>query len=70
MRAQLLVLRQTVGPSLAAKADHAWATLSRACHQHPYEFAPTATELGRWVETARDLDTEVRRRLETRRLKA
>ena len=23
----------------------AWASLSRACHHHPYELSPTATEL-------------------------
>lgn len=66
MRAQLLVLRQTVAPALAARADHAWAALSRACHQHPYELVPTATELGAWVETADELDRAIRKRLADR----
>lgn len=70
MRAQLLVLRQSIAPAVAAEAEYAWAALSRACHHHPYELVPTATELGRWVEAAEGLDTEVRRRLMTRRVKA
>lgn len=28
----------------------AWSALSRACHHHPYELAPTADELRRWLE--------------------
>ena len=70
MRAQLLVLRQSVAPSVAAEAEYAWAALSRACHHHPYELVPTATELARWVEAAEGLDREVRRRLMTRPVKA
>lgn len=63
MRAQLLVLSQNVAPAVAAEAEYAWAALSRACHQHPYELVPTAGELAGWIESADDLDREVRRRL-------
>jgi hypothetical protein len=28
----------------------AWAALSRACHHHPYELAPTAPELAHWLD--------------------
>jgi hypothetical protein len=66
MRAQLLVLRQHIAPPRAAEAEYAWAALSRACHQHPYELVPTAVELKQWLETADDLDREVRRRLTAR----
>jgi hypothetical protein len=34
---------------LAARAGHAWSALSRACHHHPYELAPTAAELQGWL---------------------
>lgn len=67
MRAQLLVLRQSIAPRVAAEAEYAWAALSRACHHHPYELVPTATELGQWLGAAGDLDREVRRRLAARR---
>jgi hypothetical protein len=30
---------------VAARAEYAWAQLSRACHHHPYELVPTAAEL-------------------------
>lgn len=66
MRAQLLVLRREVIPSLAAEAEYAWAALSRACHHHPYELVPTAAELGQWLEAAGALDREVRRRISAR----
>jgi hypothetical protein len=46
MRAQLICLRSYLGdPDLAARTGHAWSALSRACHHHPYELAPTAAEL-------------------------
>lgn len=33
----------------------AWAALSRACHHHPYELAPTAPELERWLYAVDEL---------------
>lgn len=35
---------------LAALVGHAWQALSRACHHHPYELAPTASELLQWLD--------------------
>jgi len=49
VRAQLICLRSYLGdPDLAARTSHAWAALSRACHHHPYELAPTSAELRAW----------------------
>ncbi|MEJ5914498.1 hypothetical protein [Pseudokineococcus sp. 1T1Z-3] len=50
MRAQLLCLPHCVEPALAARASVAWVGLSRACHAHPYELAPTGAELRWWLE--------------------
>lgn len=36
----------------------AWASLTRACHHHPYELAPTAPELERWLD---EVDGLIRR---------
>ena len=33
-----------------AQLHEAWGALSRACHHHPYELAPTAGELSGWIE--------------------
>jgi len=60
-RAQLLCLRSFVDRSLALRADAAWTALSRACHDHPYELAPTAGELATWFETTEALVREIRR---------
>jgi hypothetical protein len=50
-RAQLLCLSAYLkDDDLSAEVRHAWGTLSRACHHHPYELAPTSTELRRWIE--------------------
>ncbi len=62
-RAQLLCVRTYVSAGLAARAEHTWTCLSRACHQHTYELAPTASELAGWLENVDALDREVRRRL-------
>ena len=49
MRAQLICLRTYLGDAgLAAETAHAWSALTRACHHHPYELAPTAAELQGW----------------------
>lgn len=56
MRAQLICLRRYLDDgSLAARSGHAWSALSRACHHHPYELAPTAAELGSWLSVVGDL---------------
>lgn len=50
--AQLLCLGQYVEDQrLAARASFAWACLSRACHHHVYELAPTANELTGWIDS-------------------
>lgn len=50
MRTQLICLRTYLGDAaLAARAAHAWSALSRACHHHTYELAPTAMELQGWL---------------------
>ena len=51
MRAQLLLLGQYAGPEVARDAADAWGGLSRACHHHAYELAPTAPELREWLTT-------------------
>jgi len=48
-RAQLLCLSTYAPTEAAREASYLWAALSRACHHHPYELAPTALELEGWV---------------------
>jgi hypothetical protein len=56
MRVQLICLRTYLGDAdLAARASHAWSALSRACHHHPYELAPTAAELQGWLSVVEEL---------------
>jgi len=46
MASQLLVLPSYLRDQEAARdAAYAWSALSRACHHHAYELAPTASEL-------------------------
>jgi hypothetical protein len=58
MRSQLLCYRMYQGDDLAQAAAEAWAGLSRACHHHPYELAPTSAELLGWLD---QVDRVVRR---------
>ena len=56
MRVQLIFLRAYLGNAdLAARAGHAWSALSRACHHHAYELAPTAAELRGWLAVVEEL---------------
>ena len=56
MRVQLICLRTYLGDAdLAARTGHAWAALSRACHHHAYELAPTAAELQGWFSVVEEL---------------
>lgn len=49
-RAQLLCLAAYLkDDDLTSEVRHAWGTLSRACHHHPYELAPTVAELRLWL---------------------
>ena len=38
---------------------HTEAALSRACHYHPYELAPSAAELTSWISDVESLITQV-----------
>lgn len=42
-------------PGTASRAAYLYAALSRICHYHLYELAPTATELTRWLSETADL---------------
>jgi hypothetical protein len=60
MRTQLICLRSYLEDAgLAARAGHAWSALSRACHHHPYELAPTSAELGSWLSVVGELVDKV-----------
>jgi hypothetical protein len=60
MRIQLIFLRSYLGDAdLAGRAGHAWSALSRACHHHAYELAPTATELQGWFSVVESLIEKV-----------
>ena len=60
-RAQLLCLPYYVNGAeeLADRVCDAWAGLSRACHQHPYELSPTSSELLGWLATVEQLVAHV-----------
>jgi hypothetical protein len=62
MRSQLLCLTVYVDEDVATRAAYLSAALSRACHYHPYELAPTATELTRWLHETADLIALLRSR--------
>ncbi len=49
-RAQLLCLPSYVSTEVGLEAGYLWSVLSRACHQHAYELAPTWEELAMWLE--------------------
>jgi hypothetical protein len=63
MRSQLLCLTAYLDPDTATSAAYLYAALSRACHYHLYELAPTATELTRWLNETTDLVKLLRRPL-------
>jgi hypothetical protein len=66
-RVQLLCLPAALGDRrLAADAAVAWAGLSRACHQHPYDLPPTTGELSGWLGTVDELRRVVERREQAR----
>ncbi len=63
MRAQLTVLRRPeyAGPDTGTDVAAAWHALSRACHHHAYELAPTVAELRSWSLAVRDAVAALRR---------
>ena len=55
-RTQMLCLDQVIeDEALAADVRAAWSSLSRACHHHHYELAPTAAELEGWIQQTEHL---------------
>jgi hypothetical protein len=59
MRSQLLCLTAYVDPGTASRAAYVFAALSRACHYHSYELAPTAAELTRWLDQTAQIVTQL-----------
>jgi hypothetical protein len=60
MRTQLICLRSYLDDArLAARTGHAWSALTRACHHHAYELAPTAGELQGWFAVVSELALRV-----------
>ena len=57
MRAQLVSLIDVIDQQSAARASFVWSALSEACHDHPYELAPTAGELTHWIDEVEELVT-------------
>ena len=55
MRSQVLCLTAYLDRPTAARTAYLLAALSRACHYHPYELAPTAAELTGWLNEATQL---------------
>lgn len=51
-RARLLCLTEFVPSDLARRTSFIWGSLSRVCHHHPYELAPTVDELEGWIDAA------------------
>ena len=59
MRSQLLCLTAYLDPGTASRAAYLFAALSRACHYHSYELAPTAAELTGWLDQAAQIVTQL-----------
>ena len=55
MRSQMLCLTAYLGQDAASRAAYLSAALSRACHYHSYELAPTAAELTGWLDETAEL---------------
>ena len=57
MRSQLICLPSYADEAVARQIAFTYAALTGACHFHPYELAPTATELSRWISDVEKLLT-------------
>lgn len=56
MRTQLVCLEEYLKDAdLVHGVRHAWLALTRACHQHPYDLAPTFPELDSWLTSVEEL---------------
>lgn len=51
------ILYATEAPRVPQLCEYAWQGLSRACHHHAFELAPTHAEVAALVQTVRDLRT-------------
>lgn len=60
MRAQLLCVADRLDPDTAGRVSYTWAALSRACHHHAYELAPTLGELDGWIDDVDEIITAIR----------
>jgi hypothetical protein len=58
-RSQLICLPAYLDPALAHQIAYTWAALSNACHYHPYELAPTSTELTAWISDVATLISRI-----------
>ncbi len=54
-KTQLTCLPSYLSADLASEISYVWAALSNACHYHPYDLAPTATELNGWMDAVAGL---------------
>jgi hypothetical protein len=54
-KTQFTCLPFYLNPRLARDVGYVWSALSNVCHYHPYELAPTATELSGWIEAVATL---------------
>lgn len=62
MRTQLACLDYlSPDPDLSADVRAAWHALSRACHHHQFELAPTAPELHHWLDQVEHLTSALDR---------
>jgi hypothetical protein len=50
-KTQLTCLPTYLEPAVAHQISYVWAALSAACHYHPYELAPTGSQLSGWTDT-------------------
>lgn len=61
MRTQLICLPVFLSDApLAERASYAWWALTRACHHHPYDLAPTPSELADLLGTVEELTAQLR----------
>lgn len=59
MRSQLTCLPAYMDEAVAHQIAFVYAALTTACHHHPYELAPTAAELTRWIDAVERLIGEL-----------
>lgn len=56
----LEVLYREEEPTIAQRADYAWARLSNASHYHAFELTPSVAEVAGLVELVGELEFEAR----------